>query len=139
VIDQMRAHVSDGADAPVYPAAPVKRVIDGVVFDLRTHAKEKIPIKLIGNREIASHGGGEACVDAIAIPAKGVRRSFERLRTRHTLGPKAQRAVGPDMHFATITDGAGLDLLEGGAPVVGRMPLVAHLRGDLGFLSAQRS
>ncbi len=40
------------------------------------------------------------------------------------------------MDFADFTDGTGPDVFDGGAGFVERVPLVAHLRGDLGFLGA---
>ena len=52
--------------------------------------------------------------------------------------PEAERAVGPDVNLAHFTNCAGLNVFDGSAPVVGRMALIAHLRGDLGFLGAPR-
>ncbi len=50
--------------------------------------------------------------------------------------PETQRAVGPDVDFADLADGAGLHVLDGSAGVVERVALVAHLRGDFGFRGA---
>ncbi len=54
------------------------------------------------------------------------------------MGPEAERAVGPNVHFANFANGTGLDVFDGGARVVGRMTLITHLRGDLGFLGTPR-
>ncbi len=42
------------------------------------------------------------------------------------------------MDFAHVADGAGPDVFDGGARVVQGMPLVAHLRGNLGVFGAAR-
>src|SRR5207245_8923066 len=41
VVNQMSAHVADGADAPIGPAAPIERVIDGVVGNVVRGGAEK--------------------------------------------------------------------------------------------------
>ena len=43
MIDQVRAHVAERTLAPVHPSAPVMRMIDRVVIDVRRHAEEEIP------------------------------------------------------------------------------------------------
>ena len=47
----MRAHVADGADAPVGPAAPVERMVDRVVVDLARGPEEQVPGELVGRRD----------------------------------------------------------------------------------------
>ncbi len=50
--------------------------------------------------------------------------------------PEAERAIGPDVDFADFADGAGPDVFDCGACFVEGMPLIAHLRGEFGFLGA---
>jgi len=40
MIDQVRAHIAERTLAPVHPSAPVMRMIDGVVLDVRRDAEE---------------------------------------------------------------------------------------------------
>ena len=68
MIDEVRAHVAERALAPVHPAAPVERVIDRVVVDLRRDAEEQIPRQLVGHRVVADQRRGEPRVDVRAVP-----------------------------------------------------------------------
>ena len=71
----MRAHVSDGANAPIHPAAPVERVVDGVILDVwRRCAQKEIPRERVGNRIIAGHGRSQPLRHASAVPAELVGR-----------------------------------------------------------------
>ena len=56
-----------------------------------------------------------------------------RGRAREALRPVGMRPVGPDVDFLHVADVAALDVLESLARVVERVPLVAHLGGDLGL------
>src|SRR5277367_6946899 len=100
MVDQVGAHVTDSADAPVRPAAPVERVVDRVIFDARADAEKKIPRQLVWNRVVACHSSGESGIHARAVPAKSIGWFFERLGARHALRPEAKRAVGPDVDLA---------------------------------------
>src|SRR5258708_26014778 len=135
----MGAHVADGADAPIGPAAPVEGVVDGVVVDVARGCPEKqIPCESTGDGIIAAKGGGETLVDVAATPFERFRPGLQRLRARDDLRPIAEGTIGPDVHFANVADGAGPDVLDGGASIVRGVALVAHLRGDFGFLGAAR-
>ena len=48
--------------------------------------------------------------------------------------PEAEWTICPDVNFADFADGAGLNVFDGETCFVRRMALIAHLRGDLGFL-----
>ncbi len=136
MIDEVCAHIADGADAPIGPAAPVEGMVDGVIADLGSDAKKKIPVEALGHRIVSGEGGGEARVHAGAVPAERVGGNFQRLGTRDALRPEAERTVGPDVDFADFADGAGPDVFDGGAGFVEGVALVAHLRGDFGFFGA---
>ena len=63
------------------------------------------------------------------LQARGQRR-----RARHALRPVAERPVRPHVHLANLADGAGGDVLVAEAGLVARVPLVAHLRHELGIV-----
>src|SRR5215469_13690828 len=111
MIDQMRAHVADRADAPIHPAAPIERMIDGVIRNIRSNAEEEIPREVFGNWVGAGDGRGQPGGHALTIPAESVGRFLERLGTRNALRPVTERPVGPNMHLADFANGAGLDVL----------------------------
>src|SRR5580704_18014859 len=102
-------------------------MVDRVILDVRADAEEQVPRKLVGDGIVASHRRCEACIYAWAIPAQSVGRLFESFGARDTLGPEAERAVGPDVDFADVADGTGLDVFDGSPRVVQRMPLITHL------------
>src|SRR6266446_1420731 len=109
-------------------------MVDGVVVHVGGgSAEKKIPCEAAGNRVVAAKGSGQARVDVAAAPFKRLGAGLQRLRTRDTLRPKAERAIRPDVHFANVADGAGPNVFDGGASVVRGVPLVAHLRDDFGF------
>src|SRR4051812_6685391 len=131
VIDQVRAHVADRADAPVDPAAPVERVIHRVIVDARRDAEEQIPVERRRLRVIPGHRVREPRFDAGAVPAESFRRRRAHFRTRNALRPVTERTIGPDVDLADVADRAGPDVLDRGSRVVPRVPLVAHLRRQL--------
>ena len=99
---------------------------------------KKIPGEPAGNGVVAANGGGKASVDVAAAPFKWFGRGLQRLRPRHALGPEAEGPVCPDMHLAHVADRAAPQVLDGGPSIVGGVALVAHLRGDFGFLCTTR-
>ncbi len=138
MIDQVRAHVADGADAPVHPAAPVERVIDRVIFDALRDAEEEIPVERSRLRIVAGHRRREPRFDARTVPGEAIRRRRPHFRTRKALRPVAERTIRPDVDFADVADRAGHHVLDGGSSFVGRMTLIAHLRGEFRLPCATR-
>src|SRR5882672_3645739 len=134
----MRAHVADGTAAPIDPTSPIEGMVDRVIGNFRPDAEEKIPGESVRNRVVSSERRGKACIHALSIPFEAFRRNGKRLWPRNTLRPEAERAVSPNMDFADLADGAGLDVFDGETGFVGRVTLVAHLRGDLGFFGLLR-
>src|SRR2546429_7899302 len=133
----MSAHVADGADAPICPAAPIEGVIDGMVVHVGGgSAKKKIPGEAARNGVVAAKGGGQARVDVAAAPLKRFGAVLQRRGARDALRPKAEWAIRPDVDFAHVADGASPNVFDGGASFVRRVTLVAHLRDDFGFFSA---
>src|SRR5258706_10287000 len=129
----MRAHVADWSAAPVNPAAPIKGVVDRVIRNFGTDAKEEIPRERVRNRIAAGERCRKALVYAVAVPLQTVGGNAERFRARNALRPEAKRTIGPDVNFANFADGAGLNVFDGEAGFVGRVALIAHLGGDFGF------
>ena len=132
-VEKMRAHVANRAAAPVDPAAPIKRMIDRMVGNFGAHAEEKIPRQRIGNGIAAREGCSESFIYAIAVPLEAVGGNAERFRARNALRPEAEWTICPDVNFADFADGAGLNIFDGETCFVGRVALIAHLRGDLGL------
>ena len=125
-IDEMRAHVADGAHAPIGPAAPVERVVDRVIVDLAGTAEEQVPGELVG-RWIGAEGSRLAFHHAVHVPGQALCVAGQWSRARNALRPVGQRAVGPDVHFGDRADGAGLDVLVDQPRIVGGVALVSHL------------
>src|ERR1051325_1400251 len=109
-------------------------MIDGVVRNFGTDAEEEIPGERIRDRIVSGERRSEALVYAIAVPLEAFRGNSERRRPRNALRPEAKRTVGPNVNFADFTDSARLNVFDSEASFVGRVALVAHLRGDLGLL-----
>ena len=132
MVDQVGSHVADRADAPVHPAAPVERMVDGVVLHQRRRAEKQVPRELVGHRVRRSvHRCREPLHHAAEIPAHLVRGRLRRRGTRDALRPVRERTVGPDVDFAHVANRARSDVLVHQARVVGRVALIAHLRHDL--------
>ena len=135
----MRAHVADGADAPIHPASPVKGMVDRVILEIRRgSAKKKIPAQGLRNGIVACHGRGQPQIHPLAVPAKLVRGLLERFGTGNALRPKSKRAVGPNVYLAHLADCAGQNIFDGGTRVVHGMALVAHLCCDFAFFRCAR-
>src|SRR5688572_31954217 len=140
MIDSVRFDVAELVLAPVDAAGPVDRVIDRVVLDRRRNAQEEIPRRLVHRLEFGVlEPRADARIDLAAAPSRGgagrdgiLQTRRERRRTRHALRPVAEGAIGPDVHFPYLANGAGGDVLVAEARLVARMPLVAHLGHDLG-------
>src|SRR5438105_6123768 len=78
MVDEVRAHVADGADAPIHPTPPVERMIDGVIGDIRRgSAKKEIPTESARNGIVPGHRGSQALIYTLAVPAEFVGRSEE--------------------------------------------------------------
>src|SRR5207247_5566457 len=134
---QTGSHTADRAGSPIGPAAPVERVIDGVIVHVGGgSALEKVPCEATRNRVVATKRRGQARVDVAATPFKRFGAGLQRLRTRDTLRPKTERAIRPDVDFTNVADRAGPEVFDGGASLIRGVPLVAHLRDDLGFFRA---
>ena len=137
MVDQVRTHVTERALTPVDPAAPVERVVDGVVRHFWRRAKEQIPVQRRRYLEVAVHRRRQASLEQPPAPARRLRilRHFgHRRRARNALRPVAERPVGPDVDLADVADGAAGDVLVAGSRLVARMALVTHLGDDLGVL-----
>src|SRR5260370_34187619 len=72
-VQQVRAHIADGADAPIDPAAPIEGMIDGVIVDAGANAEEEIPGERLRNGIIHCHSGGETSVNDSGIPLESVK------------------------------------------------------------------
>src|SRR5260370_20116037 len=92
MIDEMRAHIANRADAPIGPAAPVERMIDGVVLHLRRDTEKQIPVEAFGHGIVPSESGGETSVHAGAIPAERIGGELLPRRGRPALPPRTRRA-----------------------------------------------
>src|SRR6185436_15700691 len=79
------------------------------------------------------HRVGEPLLDARAVPARGLPLPVHahRVGPRQPLRPVAERTVGPHVHVADLADRPLLDVLDRRPRLGVRVPLVAHLRGDL--------
>ena len=135
MVDQVRAHVAQGADAEVEPAAPVERVIDRVPGNvLRDRAEVEVPAEPFRGRVVAPQPEGGRVGDGPPVP-RG-RRARAGLGRRHrpgdALGP--DRPVGPDVDLAHVAQGAGLHDFHRPAELIAGRALVAHLGGDLVLL-----
>ena len=131
MVNEMRPHVSYGADAPVGPAAPVEGVIDGVVFDGRRRTEKQVPGERVRHRIGPRHGVGQTRHDGRHVPEQFVRTGLHRLRPRNALRPVGERPVCPDTHLAHFAYSAGPHILVHPARIVARVPLIAHLRRQL--------
>src|SRR5437764_12076533 len=139
MVDEVRAHVADGADAPIHPTPPVERMIDGVIGDIRRgSAKKEIPTESARNGIVPGHRGSQALIYTLAVPAEFVGWFLERLGTGNALWPKAERPIGPNVDFANLANRAGPNVFHGGARIVEGVALVAHLRDDFVFLGGAR-
>src|SRR6185295_20274868 len=90
-VHQVRAHVADRAAAPVDPAAPVERVIDGVILDIRRGTEKQIPREPLGLRITAGHRVGETRFETRTVPAEPALRRRPWLRPRDALRPVPER------------------------------------------------
>src|SRR5258706_12133653 len=129
----MRAHVADWSAAPVNPAAPIKGVVDRVIRNFGTDAKEEIPRERVRNRIAAGERCRKALVYAVAVPLQTVGGNAERFRARNALRPEAKRTIGPDVNFANFADGAGLNVFDGEAGLFGREGVIGPFCGGLCF------
>src|SRR5207249_10997175 len=128
----------DRAGSPSHPAAPIERLIDRVVVHVRSYTKKEVPSERFWKGKIPGKGGGDPGIDASTVPAERIGWLLEWFRARHALGPISEGPVRPDVHFAHFTDGAGPNVFDRRAPIIRGMPLIAHLRGDLGLPGAAR-
>src|SRR5260370_17818044 len=92
MIDEMRAHIANRADAPIGPAAPVEGMIDGVVLHLRRDTEKQIPVEAFGHGIVPGESGGATSVHAGAIPAERIGAGFPLARGRAAPCPPPPRA-----------------------------------------------
>ena len=149
MIDQVSAHVAEGTDTEIGPAAPVERMIDRMVRDF-VGARRRVQLPVQGRRwrvvrvpqplrheiaDVATTPFRRAGLELGAtgrIHVGGTRQILHRRhRTtgpRHTLGP--DRTIGVDVHFVHRPDQSGLDPFIDQPRVVAGVALVSHLRDD---------
>src|SRR3954454_11880566 len=134
MIDEVRAHVAERALTPVDPPAPAARVIDRVIVDRRSDAKEQVPGHAVGHRVLAGERGGKSCFDAGAVPRQRPLRVLRRERrwTRDSLRPVSEGTVRPDVHLTDVANRAAGDVFVPEPRAVGGVALVAHLGYDAG-------
>ena len=72
-VEEMSAHVANGTDAPIDPAAPIEGMVDGVIGDARANAEEEVPRKSLRDRIIPCHSSGETSVNTSGIPFESVK------------------------------------------------------------------
>src|SRR5215470_17758105 len=108
-------------------------MIDGVIGDVRSDAKEEIPGERIGDGIAAGERSSEPLLNTIAVPFEVFRGNCQWFGSRNALRPEAERTIRPNVNFAHFTDCARLNVFDSLTRLVGRMALIAHLRGDFGL------
>src|SRR6202162_4606511 len=114
MIEQMRAHVAERADAEVGPAAPVEWVIDRMIGDRFRHRPDvQIPVQS-WRRWVGSKRGCQQLIhvtEAEWISEWAWWRSGRRRArgSRNSLRPIHDRTIGPDMNFPHRANNAGLN------------------------------
>ncbi len=136
MIDEVGAHIADGAGSPVDPAAPVEGVVDAMVGHFRRGSEEEVPVDAGGNA-LGAHRLDERLVDAAGGPVAALRAGRGgcrrgRLWTRHALWPEVDGAIGPDVDLGHLAEDAGLDPLVDQRRALAGMAHVAHLSDDAG-------
>lgn len=104
----MDSHVSNGAGAEVPATAPFEGDVIRVVGAFRCGAEPEVPVECFWD---------------------GWRPSWAFC----SLWPPAVGAIGPDMEFFDLADGAGADDFDGAARAFHGMALLAHLGNNAGF------
>src|SRR5215212_6735048 len=130
MIDQMRAHVSERADAKRKPTTPVERVVDRMVRNVFGDGTDvQIPAES-GRHGIGAHRRSENRVylpEAPRISERTRRRRWRRTsrRPRDSLWPIHHWPVRPYMHLVNRPNNPRLHPLVNEARAVARVALVS--------------
>src|SRR4051812_44374334 len=136
MIDEVRAHVAERADAEGQPSSPVEWMVDRMIRNvLGDRSQVKIPVQSGWNR-IRAERRRQQLIDVAEAEwiSKWARRRRRRRRAAwswNALGPIHNWTVGPDVHLAHRPEDAGLNPLVHEPRAFARVALVSHLGDDL--------